>query len=65
MVNLILIIELDSLVQERLLNAPHTGPMDNLTIRYLNNVNIEMRCIMTNTFEETKRILDVANSFIK
>ncbi|KAH0956180.1 hypothetical protein HN011_002946 [Eciton burchellii] len=53
-----------SLVQERLLNAPHTGPMDDLTIRYLNNVNTEMRCLMANTFEKTKRILDVANDFI-
>jgi len=57
--------ELDSLVQEGLLNAPRTGPMDDLTIRYLNNVNTEMRRILANTFEKTERILDVANSFIK
>ncbi|RLU25747.1 hypothetical protein DMN91_001905 [Ooceraea biroi] len=53
-----------SLVQGELY-APRTGPMDDFTITYFKNINADMRCNIVNAHEETKRIWDVANSFIK
>lgn len=57
--------EMYSLDQGELLNAPCTGPVDDLTIAYFNDIIVERYRATRETYREAKRILDTASNFLK
>ncbi|XP_029171473.1 uncharacterized protein LOC114940873 [Nylanderia fulva] len=51
--------------QGELCDAPRTGPVDDVTVTYFNNVIAKKCSIITETHEETQKILDTATTFYK
>ncbi|XP_077266875.1 uncharacterized protein LOC143899933 isoform X2 [Temnothorax americanus] len=51
-------------LQGELLNAPCISPVQDLAIKYFNNIIVEKYKVVTETREETEKILDAANNFL-
>lgn len=58
-------IQIDFSVQGELLNAPCTGPIQDLTMTYFNNIIAQKCSAVIGTRNEAKKILDTTNNFLK